>query len=31
VLPVLELPGADHGLARVEDLQPIVDAVAAFV
>jgi len=28
---VLELEGADHGLARVADLQPIVDAVAAFI
>lgn len=28
---VLELDGADHGLARVADLQPVVDAVAAFV
>ncbi len=28
---VLELEGADHGLARVADLQPIVDAVAVFI
>jgi hypothetical protein len=27
---VLELEGADHGLAKVEHLQQIVDAVAAF-
>jgi hypothetical protein len=27
---VLELPGADHGLAKIEHLQAIVDAVAAF-
>jgi pimeloyl-ACP methyl ester carboxylesterase len=27
---VLELDGADHGLAKPEQLQPIVDAVAAF-
>lgn len=27
---VLELDGADHGLAKVEHLQQIVDAVAAF-
>jgi hypothetical protein len=28
---VLELEGADHGLAKIEHLQPIVDAVAGFV
>jgi hypothetical protein len=27
---VLELDGADHGLAKIEHLQQIVDAVAAF-
>jgi hypothetical protein len=27
---VLELDGADHGLAKIEHLQSIVDAVAAF-
>ena len=27
---VLELDGADHGLARVADLQPVVDAVASL-
>jgi hypothetical protein len=27
---VLELDGADHGLAAIEHLQPIVDAVAEF-
>jgi hypothetical protein len=28
---VLELPGADHGLARIEDLRAVADAVAGFV
>jgi pimeloyl-ACP methyl ester carboxylesterase len=28
---VLELDGADHGLARIEDLRPIVDAITAFL
>ena len=28
---VLELDGADHGLARVEHLPPIVDAIEAFI
>ncbi len=28
---VLELDGADHGLARIADLQPVVDAISAFV
>ena len=28
---VLELEGADHGLARVGDVQAVADAVAAFV
>ena len=28
---VLELPGADHGLARIEDLPRIVDAITAFL
>jgi hypothetical protein len=28
---VLELEGADHGLARIEDLPAIVDAIAAFL
>ena len=27
---VLELDGADHALARIADLQPLVDAIAAF-
>ena len=27
---VLELEGADHGLAKIEHAQQIVDAVAAF-
>jgi hypothetical protein len=27
---VLELEGADHGLAKIEHFQQIVDAVAAF-
>jgi len=27
---VLELDGADHGLARLEDLPPLMDAVRAF-
>jgi hypothetical protein len=27
---VLELDGADHGLARIDQLQPVVDAVQAF-
>jgi hypothetical protein len=27
---VLELEGADQGLARIDHLQSIVDAVAAF-
>jgi hypothetical protein len=28
---VLELDGADHGLARIEDLRPIVDRITAFL
>ena len=28
---VLEIEGADHGLARVGDVQAVADAVAAFV
>jgi hypothetical protein len=28
---VVELDGADHGLARPRDAQAVVDAVAAFV
>jgi hypothetical protein len=28
---VLELPGADHGLARIEDLPAIVTAIRAFL
>jgi hypothetical protein len=27
---VLELEGADHGLAKIEHAQRVVDAVAAF-
>lgn len=27
---VLELPDADHGLARIDDARPVADAVAAF-
>lgn len=27
---VLELPGADHGLARIDQAQPVADAVARF-
>jgi hypothetical protein len=27
---VVELDGADHALARIRDLQPLVDAIAAF-
>ena len=28
---VLELDGADHGLARIEDLRPVVDRITAFL
>jgi hypothetical protein len=28
---VLELEGADHGLAKIEHLQPIVDAIVGFI
>jgi pimeloyl-ACP methyl ester carboxylesterase len=28
---VVEVPGADHGLARISDLQAVLDAVAGFV